>query len=728
MKFKHILLIVTLFFSSTAGYSQLFQNQVEKEDLIARLPFTKKLRVAEGLYREGSFDNAFKYFYQLKKEQPRNAFLTIMLAESAQKNRDYPQAAMYFREAYDLAPALYPNAPYREADMHKCNGKYQEALERINFYLANPKLKDKKLKAMANRLKDGATMAIASLNSPEPVYVKNAGPNINTVATESSPLPMGDTALLFSTMNINQVIDVKQVRRSDYVSRLMWAPKEFDRTKVKDTFEVAMPFTDGKFNDPRFFVNNGSWSPGRDRFYFSKCTTQDSAKVKCEIMVANWDTNRHIWGIPQPLDGFINDPNSDNTNPFCGMVGKKEVLFFSSNRRGQSAGGYDLWYSVFDPKQKTYRRPQNVGKKINTNRDEKTPWYDSKKGILYFASNGLQTVGGMDIFAAVGGPTRYSGVKNMGFPYNSSADDFGYIEDDNKKGNAYVVSNRLGSYFIKNPTCCDDIWRVIKTPNLSVIGNVYDEATGVLLDKVVIKMNDDGANKMVDTFMSANGNYRFASEMGKNYTISADKAGYASSSQTYSTSNISAMEPDAETAVDIYMRKIVKGDEIFTVSNVFYDFDLQRFQPKSYLALDSLASFMASNAGLSVEVFSNTDGRGTDDYNDELSIRRAQEVINYLSGKGIDKARMVARPQGKRVKADPNETNSGKDNPEARAMNRRTYFRIIGDVAGKRIIYDNNRPEYIDKSTNTKRSENLDVKENEDADQGVIPAEVQPKQ
>ena len=100
-------------------------------------------------------------------------------------------------------------------------------------------------------------------------------------------------------------------------------------------------------------------------------------------MVANWDTNRHIWGIPQPLDPFINDPNSDNTNPFCGMVGKKEVLFFSSNRKGQSAGGYDLWYSVYDPKQKTYRRPQNVGKKINTNRDEKTPWYDSKKGILF---------------------------------------------------------------------------------------------------------------------------------------------------------------------------------------------------------------------------------------------------------------------------------------------------------------------------------------------------------
>jgi OmpA-OmpF porin, OOP family len=724
MNFKKIFLLVALFISCASSQAQLFQEQQEKEDLISRLPYPKKLQQARGLYAAGSFENSAKYFIQLKKEQPRNAYLAYMLALCSKQSRDYPLAAMYFREAYDLAPAIYPNAPYQEADMLKSNSKYTEAIERIDFFLKNTKSKDKKLKAMALRMKQGAEMAIKSLATPEPVYVKNVGPNINTIATEGAPWPMADTALLFSTMSVNKIIDVKTANRADYVARLMWAPKEFDRTRVKDSFEVSMPFVDGKFNDPKFFISNGSYSPGRDRFYFSKCSVDDTAIVKCEIMEANWDTVKGIWGIPHVCPMVNDGRESDNTNAFCGMVGKKEVLFFSSNRKGQSAGGYDIWYSVYDAKLKTYRRPQNCGKKINTNKDEKTPWYDSKKNTLYFSSNGGVSVGGFDIFAAVGGPTRYSSLKNMGFPYNSPADDFSYIEDNNTKGNAYVVSNRLGSMYLKNPTCCDDIWRVIKTPDLSVMGNVYDEATGNVLNNVVIKMSDDASGALTDTFYSANGNYKFFSSMGKNYTISADKDGYTSSSMPYSTATISAMDPDGEAVVDIYMRKIVKGDAVFTVSNVFYDFDIERFQPKSYVALDSLASFMAANPGISVEVFSNTDGKGKETYNDPLSVKRAQVVVDYLAGKGIDKARMTARPQGDRVKA---MAEGGADDAEARAMNRRTYFRIIGDIPGKRIQYDNNRPEYIDKSTKSKRDANLQIQENEDADQGVIPAEAQPK-
>jgi hypothetical protein len=69
------------------------------------------------------------------------------------------------------------------------------------------------------------------------------------------------------------------------------------------------------------------------------------------------------------------------------------------------------------------------------------------------------------------------------------------------------------------------------------------------------------------------------------------------------------------------------------------------------------------------------------------------------------------------------EMKGGKDDPEGRQFNRRTYFRIIGDIPGKRIIYDNNRPEYIDKTGKSARGANLEIKENEEADQGPVPAE-----
>jgi OmpA-OmpF porin, OOP family len=724
MKLNRILFIAALVFSTTAN-AQLFQQQAEKDDLIAKLPFDKKKRHAEGLFRLGSWDNAGKYFSQLKKEQPRNPYLAMMLAECARQQRDYPPAAKYYREAYELAPALYPVAPIREAEMHKSNGNYDEAKARLEFFIKEYKGKDKKLKLYAKRLMDGCDMAKASIASPEPVYVKNAGPNVNTVTTEASPVPLGDTALLFSSMNVNSFIDVKQAKRESYVSRFLWSPKEYDRTNVKDSFEVSMQFNDGKFNDPKFFISNGSWSPGRDRFYFTKCVVNDSSKTKCWINVSNWDTLRGIWGVPKELDAFINDPQSDNTNPVVCMVGKKEVLFFSSNRKSQSAGGYDIWYSVYDPKQKTYRRPQNCGKRINTNKDEVTPWYDSKKGTLYFSSNGLVSMGGYDIFAAKGGPTRYSEVKNLGVPYNSPADDLAYTEDKNEKANAYLVSNRLGSLFLKNPTCCDDIWRVIKTPDLAVKGNVYDEKTGDLLTNVVVRLTDAGSNKVVDTFFSAAGNFKFNTAMGKNYVISADRNEYISSATDYSTMDITPINPDQTEEKDIFMRKVEKNDDVITVSNVFYDFDLGRFQEGSLKALDSLAAFMNANPAISVEVYSNTDGSGDDKYNDELSVRRAEEVIKYLSDKGLDKARMTPRPMGKRNRVHNDDVVDGKRDFDKSAMNRRTYFRIVGEVPGKRIQYENNRPEYIDKSGRGDRDKNLQVEQNDDVDQGAVPAELQ---
>ncbi len=718
MKFTTLLVFLSLCIAGTAN-AQLFPNQTTKEDLIEKLPFNKKLKIAEGLYRAGSFLNAEKYFGQLKKEQPRNPAITLMMGECQVQQRDYPAAAKSFRDAYELAPGLYPNLPYKEALMLKSNGDYVQAKERLEFFLANYKGRDKKMKIYAKRQIEGCDAAIASFNNPDPAFVKNAGPNVNTAYTESSPVPLGDTALLFATMNANSIVENTKEGRKDYVSRMMWSPKEFDRTRIRDTFEVAMKFNDGRYNDPKFHVNNGSWSTGRERFYFTKCLEQDSLKIKCKIYVANFDTVRSVWGSPKELDEYINDDESNNTTPMFATIGKKEVLFFSSNRKGQGAGGYDIWYSVYDPRQKTYRRPQNCGKTINTNKDETTPWYDSKTNTMYFSSNGLVSFGGYDIFSAKGGPSRFREVKNMGAPFNSPADDLYFVKDNAGSSNGYLVSNRLGSTYIKNPTCCDDIWRVIQDPNLSVCGRVIDEATGEVLEQSVVKLTDDGNNTITDTFFSKAGNYCFHTPMGKNFSISADREGYSSGVASISTIGKSGADPNDSLLVDIYMRKIVKELDIFHVQNVYYDFDLHQFQPNSILALDSLAGFMRANPGLSVEVVSNTDGRGTNEYNEELSVRRAQEVINYLEAKGIDRARMVARPQGERNKK---MLENGTNDAEARQYNRRTEFRVIGD-ANMRIIYDNNRPEYIDKSGRSERAKNLEVNMNEEADQGTIPSE-----
>ena len=123
-----------------------------------------------------------------------------------------------------------------------------------------------------------------------------------------------------------------------------------------------------------------------------------------------------------------------------------------------------------------------------------------------------------------------------------------------------------------------------------------------------------------------------------------------------------------------------------------------------------MVRFMQDNPAVSVEIRSYTDNIGNDESNNELSVRRAQAVASYLAEKGIDRGRMIARGEGRKNPIRPNDVN-GKDNPTGRQYNRRTEFRIIGEVPNTRIVYDQNRPEYIDKTGVERRDKNLKVKE-----------------
>src|SRR5947208_1761059 len=80
-----------------------------------------------------------------------------------------------------------------------------------------------------------------SVNDPVAVTMKNAGPNVNSAYTELSPYPLGDTALLFSTMSQNSVVEVNKRKRSDYTARFMTSHKQYHVSDV-DSFEWPLPF------------------------------------------------------------------------------------------------------------------------------------------------------------------------------------------------------------------------------------------------------------------------------------------------------------------------------------------------------------------------------------------------------------------------------------------------------------------------------------------------------
>jgi outer membrane protein OmpA-like peptidoglycan-associated protein len=705
---KNWLLLVLATILVSAQYDVNAQQQRKEKyrnkanDPVAQLPYYKKLRWADNLFKSGSYFNAIEYYQQLKQEQERNPYLAYQLAESYWMTRDYVPAAHYYGEAFALASKLYPEATFKQAMMLKMQGEYEQSIAAFNKFIADNPKTFKKLKLRAKKEIDGANMAMNSLKDPIAVTIQNAGPNVNSAYTELSPYPLGDTALMFSTMRQNTVVDVDKQKREEYMSRLMVSRKQ-ENVPVADSFQWALKFLDGRFNDPRVHVGNGVFSPGGDRFYFTKCSEEDSMKVECRIYVSKFEGSQ--WGEPSLLGEGINDGGS-NTQPFVAMVGKKEVLFFSSNRKLQSRGGYDIWYSIIDSRNGTYRRPQNAGKQVNTEHDEITPYYDPRLNKLYFSSNGWITMGGFDVFSADGGPSRYTNLTNLGYPINTSADELYYIKDPSGKPDAYVVSNRIGSIALKNPTCCDDIWRIQYEPKLAVIGKVVNCATKEPMTDLVVKMVDNSGT--VRTYNSTDGSFAFNMAREHTYVITGDKQGFSSTRATVSTADVKRSDPADTAYVTICLETI---ENRFRVSNVYYDYDLASLRPESIASLDSLVNFMRDNPSLSVEIYSFADAKGTDAYNKNLSERRAQSVKDYLVNNGIENERMIVKGLGETNPAAPNTSTGGEDNPVGRQLNRRTEFRVVTDVPTRRVIFNSAKPGSLDE-----QQKNLEIDENTNED------------
>jgi outer membrane protein OmpA-like peptidoglycan-associated protein len=121
-------------------------------------------------------------------------------------------------------------------------------------------------------------------------------------------------------------------------------------------------------------------------------------------------------------------------------------------------------------------------------------------------------------------------------------------------------------------------------------------------------------------------------------------------------------------------------NKAYSLSNIYYEYDKADLIPASKLVLDTLYDILKENPTITIELSAHTDSKGADKYNEELSQKRAEACTNYLvNEKGIAKDRIVAKGYGKTMPVAPNTNPDGSDNPEGRAKNRRTEFKILND-------------------------------------------------
>ncbi len=678
MKIKYTLLLILL-----AASIGLKQASAQTQEPDKKMSAKSALKLADYLFSIGSYFNAAEYYQKVYEKEDKNSYAVSQIAYCEFYLRDYKQAERWFKTLKDMNSPEYPLAGYMYATCLKMNAKYPAAKTEFDRYLNYKGQNSSQIKKNAKLQSDGCELAQKWMANPDTVKVTHLNANVNAPYTEFSPMPLGTDKLLYASLKSDKIIMVSDVKKNE-------AYAEFYISNIVDSaYQASKLYTDLPIPKGNFHVGNGTFSPDKKRFYFTRCEPDAKMRMRCDIYLIENKNNK--W--QSPVKCSFNDPDSTNTQPTITTSKNGEVVYFVSNR-ANGEGGMDIWYTVRD-KSGNYQAPANLGKKINTSFNEVTPYYDFKNNILYFSSEGWPGMGGLDIFSSKGAFKKWEPAVNKKYPINSSVDDMYYILDD-KRYSGYLVSNRPGTISVKSETCCDDIWR-FEYPRIiyyAVRGNVYDEETKQVVPGATVQLvqGDVSYGSMTtkkDTL------FLFDTKHSEKYSLVATKQGYFNGSASFS---VEKKEDNDTLLVNVYIKKIPIGPLV--IKNIFYDFDKATLRPESFPALDSLYDVLQSNPSIVVEIRSHTDSKGNDDYNMKLSQNRAQSVVNYLTKKGISLDRLKATGMGETEPIAPNEIN-GKDNPEGRQLNRRTDFKIIGSIPGKEIIYKQGEAGYDENAVDT---------------------------
>ncbi|MCW5910238.1 MAG: OmpA family protein [Cyclobacteriaceae bacterium] len=333
----------------------------------------------------------------------------------------------------------------------------------------------------------------------------------------------------------------------------------------------------------------------------------------------------------------------------------------------QKSEDKDVYVTVQD-KNGTWSKPINLGKKINTEADEMSPFLAADGRTLYFASQGHPGYGGMDIFMSKRkgkGWTDWTEPVNLGPEINTASFDAYYTipasADYAYMSSAANESGRSDIVRIKLPQA------IKPDPVLLVLGHTLNAKTKAPI-KADIIFEDLSTNEEAGVAISdpATGSYRVTLADGKHYGIRAQAKGFLSVNENM---ELAAIAEYTEVKKDLYLMPIEEGESIL-LNNVFFEQGRPILKPQSFPELDRLAQILEENPSIKIEIQGHTDNVGNRLALQELSENRVMAVREYLIGKGIKKDRITGKGFG------PNRPIAPNDTEENRQRNRRVEFQI----------------------------------------------------
>jgi outer membrane protein OmpA-like peptidoglycan-associated protein len=591
-----------------------------------RLEFVKAARE----YEEIAIDDADAYVY----EQLANCYYNLFKTKDAER---------WYRQSIsegNTKPTVY----FKYAQMLKANGKYKEHNEWMaKFAAAKPN--DKRAIAF-NKNPDYIPQILAKVTKFE---VKNS--EINTQNSDFGAISVGGTVYFTSTRDGGRKYGWNDQPYLD----IYMASYDGDG-------ELSNAIALSKDINTKYHEGTVSFSPDKKTMYFTRENYYDGKFKKNEdgkgtLNMYTATMSGGEWTNVKPVP-FNNDEYSVG-HPSVSADGK--TLYFASDMPG-GFGQSDL-YKVAINDDGSFGEPENLGDDINTEGREFFP-YISSNNTLYFSSDGLLGIGGLDVFASKVKGSSYGAVRNLGVPLNSNADDFSFtFDEESKKG--FVASNREGG---KGD---DDIYEVnLINPicDVDYVITVTDKETGAILSGAKVVLADDLGNSVGSKTTDADGKVVFKVECDKSSQLEASIQGYVSQKIDVNSGD------NPERIVDIPLAPIEEIiEDVIVLNPIYFDFDKHNIRQDAAFELDKVVNVMTKYPNMVIKVETHTDVRGSTPYNLKLSDRRAKSTVQYIISKGIDESRLSSEGKGETAPLH----DCTKCTDEQHQENRRSEFIIV---------------------------------------------------
>lgn len=309
--------------------------------------------------------------------------------------------------------------------------KFDKALEMYNKYETYLKATDSETFLNIEHYKEQVGYAKQYYANPVKTKSYNLGNVVNNEFPDFSPVVSADEKTLIFTHR-GPVLDKDEPDPNDgwIFENVMISNKEDD--SYPGTWSKPKPIGSNINSILRHEGSVGLTADGQTLIVYRDDNGDGN------LYYSKWNGND--WSL---LTAFNNEINSKYWEPSACLSNDGNSLYFISDRPG-GLGGRDVYLCKKLPNG-NWSKPRNLGPEINTHFDEESPFLSADDRVLYFASQGHNSMGGFDIvYVEIGEDGHHSKPKNIGYPINTTDDDLYFVVSPDGKRGYYSSSHEGG--------------------------------------------------------------------------------------------------------------------------------------------------------------------------------------------------------------------------------------------------------------------------------------------